>query len=108
MDGRDLMAAFCGRHPIRSIQFGLLVYDNNTSTHELRYDTNWNWLMHVVDKIESLGSPVFISSNSCTIYERVDFSTNRGDWFVQEYDHTKIDATWKACVAYIKWYNERN
>lgn len=97
-------------------------------THnELRYHRDWNWLMTVLDKIENIAD-VEISIRgwrteidgqekqikNCIIRvpdrngER-DFET--GGW--EDYlfsiihgDDTKILATYKCVVEFIKWYND--
>lgn len=65
---------------------------------ELIYDTDWNWLMQVVEKIESLGIVVEIRENVCYI------ETSQGN-YTSELEETKIQATYKAVVEFIKWYN---
>ena len=65
----------------------------------LKYHSSWDWLMPVVEKIESLNHPVYINSNNCVIYEKV--GRNHG-WFIDNYADTKIEATWISCVEFIK------
>lgn len=78
---------------------------------ELRYDTDWNWLMEVVEKIESI---IFDNNNSFNV---TIGSTNycviqdsNGDTYesVEDYGETKLLTTYKAIVKFIKWYNEKN
>lgn len=64
------------------------------------FEYDWNWLMQVVDKIESLGVVVEIRENVCYI----ETSTNN---YYSELEETKIQATYKACVEFVKWYNEQ-
>lgn len=66
----------------------------------LMYDTDWNQLMQVVEKIESLGVVVEIRDNVCYI------ETTPIDYF-SELEKTKIQATYNACVRFIKWHNEK-
>jgi hypothetical protein len=68
---------------------------------ELKYHTDWNWLMQVVEKIESLGVVVEIRENVCYI------ETTTIDYY-SELEETKIQATYIACVRFVKWYNEQN
>lgn len=63
------------------------------------YHSSWDWLIPVVEKIESLNHPVYINSNNCVIYEKV--GRNHG-WFIDNYADTKIEATWISCVEFIK------
>jgi hypothetical protein len=62
------------------------------------FEYNWNWLMQVVDKIESLGVVVEIRENVCYI------ETTPTDYY-SELEETKIQATYNACVRFVKWYN---
>ena len=82
-----------------------------------QYDRDWNWLMAVVEKIESIKDSyhgrfgVYISSNSCTIQ-----STNfRPDKRIPEPPHyynnivldSKIESTYYAVVEFINFYNKQ-
>ena len=68
---------------------------------------DWNSLMEVVEKIESLGYNIdtmkvditkYQSSQFCGIY--ID-----GKRIYTNYCETKIEAVYNACVEFIKWYN---
>ena len=86
-------------------------YKNVVQAHkfekELRYDISWDWLMPVVEKIETMSYRTSISTYS-TLIERVSkdgdpiiyFPTSSGDSF-------KREATYKAVVDFIKWHNEQ-
>lgn len=64
------------------------------------YHNDWNWLMEVVEKIESLGVVVEIRDNVCYI------ETTPIDYY-SELEETKIQATYKAVVEFIKWHNNQ-
>lgn len=83
----------------------------------LEFDTDWNWLMEVVEKIESIKEPyhgrfgVYISSNSCTIQ-----STNfRPDKPIPNPPHyydnvvlnSKMESTYNAVIRFINFYNKQ-
>ena len=75
------------------------------------FKSDWNWLMEVVDKIENLqyknNNDVFkivIDYGSCIIYNM----NNDLDVVVSINSSTKIDATYNACVEFIKWYKNEN
>jgi hypothetical protein len=71
---------------------------------ELQYHTSWDWLMPVVEKIESIGYEVITSESRCKIKHNTDHSIQE----VVSIDilGTKIEATHQAVVEFIKWYNE--
>jgi hypothetical protein len=62
---------------------------------------NWNWLMQVVEKIESYnyGATLFIIED-----ERCHVNTQNG-FEIDSVGHTKIEAVYNACVEFVKWYN---
>ena len=79
----------------------LLKLPNTTDNtfDELRFDVDWDWLMGVVDKIESLGYDVQIILDYCTI-------TN-GDYSeTTQMGGNKIHNVYAACVEFIEWYNQ--
>ncbi len=92
----------------------------NKSHHlvrHLKYDSNWEWLMPVVEKIESIDDPhhgyfgVHISSNGCTI-QATNLRTDKPmadppHYFSDHCGDTKIEATWNAVVNFIQWYNKK-
>ena len=67
---------------------------------ELKFHSDWNWLMEVVEKIESLGYRIEIVKHICRVYlsdkETIIISENI----------PKIEAVYNACIEFIKWYNE--
>lgn len=71
---------------------------------ELKFHSDWNWLIEVVEKIESLGFNVSIEFSTCIItYSDDDFKEIIG---ISD-NYSKIQAVYNACVAFIKWYNEQ-
>ena len=84
---------------------------------EMKFNSDWNWLMEVVEKIESIKDSyhgrfgVYISSNSCTIQ-----STNfRPDKPIPNPPHyydnivlnTKIESTYYSVLNFINFYNKQ-
>ena len=68
------------------------------------YDTDWNWLMEVVEKIESLGNYINITGT----YTSIGAIEQKNRLFFIEKDslNNKIEAVYKAVVEFIKWYNK--
>lgn len=67
----------------------------------MNFHSNWNILMDVVEKIESLGFFFEIKRNWVRITKKREIIVIR--W---EQDKNKIEATYNACVEFIKWYNQ--
>ena len=74
-----------------------------------KYHSDWNWLMEVVEKIESISfeEDNFINVTigcgfDCTIQDA------HGKLFeLSTCEHTKIKTVYNACLEFIKWYNEQ-
>jgi hypothetical protein len=78
-----------------------------------KYNSDWNWLMEVVEKIEnfrisdnekSMRFDVKIKHHSCYI----------NDWEIEGKNfigsggcHSKIEAVYNACLKFVKWHNEQ-
>lgn len=82
---------------------GLYILDSSCEKiqQEIDYSRGYE-IMYVVEKIESLKHPVYISSNSCTIYENI--GKDHG-WMIDKYGKTKKEAILVACVEFVKLYN---
>lgn len=80
--------------------------EEETQGHwEFKFDTDWNWLMEVVDKIDSLGYIFKLQGNSATFFKNKTFK--EPIWNDSFIGNTKIEATYNAVVEFIKWYNEQ-
>lgn len=98
-------------------KFGVCSLNDNGK--KLCFDTDWNWLMVVVLKIESLkyffNSGPFIDDSTqqltgeywCAINQ---LSSNlKPENFIDVCGcDTKLKATYKACVEFVKWLNQQN
>ena len=72
------------------------------NSQDYPFNTDWNWLMEVVEKIESLKFEVFIETYEIRIelYENTIFRQH-----TKVSNQTKIQAVYNACVDFINWYN---
>ena len=77
---------------------------NNTFITSYKYDTDWNWLMRVLEKIETIEDCRFdvMREQYCVIikdsYQMIEMFEVSAD--------TKIEALYNACVKFVKWYNK--
>ena len=71
------------------------------------YNSDWNDLMQVVEKIESLGYNVEISLFTCIIEpdDERDLFIQRGSVSLKK---SKIETVYNACVKFVKEYNSFN
>jgi hypothetical protein len=69
----------------------------------LLFNSDWNWLMEVVEKIESLGIDVHINTCVCRI---VDVGEDRFEDIECFVNDNKKQAVYNACIKFIQWYNE--
>ena len=76
----------------------------------LKYHEDWNWLMVVVEKIESIEYGIYqvdILQEGCKILERCRLLIDNRVGKLES-DTTKIESVYLACVEFIKWYNNQN
>ena len=99
-----IIAEFMGATLTKDLQIMYPVYEGDSSyVKDLKYHLDWNWLMEVVEKIESLKFSVLIGKNNCVIEQTFGKeSLNLG--LIKGKD--KIEAVYNACVTFIEWYNE--
>lgn len=67
----------------------------------LAFNYDWNWLMLVVEKIESLGF-IFKSRGASSTFLKKNEALIWNDEFT---GNSKIQATYNACVEFVKLYN---
>jgi hypothetical protein len=89
-------------------KFGVCNLGNNGKV--LKFNSDWNWLMEVVEKIETMGGAVCIGNGNCVmiIFYLTDVMGESYSETRELTGETKIEATYNACVEFIKWYNEQN
>ena len=69
----------------------------------MQYAYSWDWLMTVVEKISTIDNYVYsVKINYCITY----IETEHLDVICNEQGNETIEATYKAVVEFIKWYNE--
>lgn len=71
---------------------------------DLKFHSDWNWLMEVVEKIESLNYTTDVQNIiGLGHYFRI-YSAGADVITVRDYD-TKIKSVYRGCLEFIKWYN---
>ena len=68
----------------------------------LSFDRDWNWLMEVVEKIESLNYSLEINKQ-----EELDYQcliTQKNNIIIQKFNPIKIKAVYQAIVEFINYY----
>lgn len=103
---------------VRRDENGMVWAANHYWPNELQYHSSWGWLMPVVEKIEKLRLftdkvetfAVIIypyhtrieqhSQHALAFADEMDFNT------IEEDAENKIEATYKAIVKFITWYNQ--
>lgn len=76
----------------------------NYIAEDLEYDNDWNWLMPVVDRIESLGYEFFIVENRVEVAHNTDHSIETIIDFT--FHGGKRGATYRGVVEFINQYNK--
>lgn len=93
-DGNERIKAFMGstikinQDEVKDIPLAFL------KAPDLKFHQAWKWLMPVVVKIEEEGETVRIEGKSCSISTGDNEYTSEAD--------TKMEAIWKAVVAYLE------
>lgn len=84
---------------------GIVFQDENTKEfHPIKYHSDWNWLMGVVEKIESLEFDFAIyTGSSASIINTGNFPFKE---IVSEGGKNKIEAVYNACIEFVEWYNK--
>lgn len=94
IEGNKLIAEFMG-----------LRWNNipvSTKGRLMEYHSSWDWLMLVVEKIESNGYVVEIKKRWIEI--RSDNEIRNIQNYIEP-DQSKIEAVWLAVAEFIKWHN---
>ena len=112
IENNKLIAEFMGAEMIVTNYHGInIIKFPDESTKDLRglkYNSSWDWLMPVVERIESI-KPfiVTIDRNGCWIGEYFGEFTQNQITFHHESEGNKITIIWLAVVEFIKWYNKQ-
>jgi len=78
------------------------IYDNEVPSDLFEFHTSWDWLMPVIEKIESLGYEVQIRSTDCIIFQLLDTLDYKPVIGSISSASGKMDSTYIAVVEFIK------
>ena len=81
--------------------------DMNWTLDKAPYNSDWNWLMPVVEKIESLGYFLHIQFLRSEKYKRqfCNITSSNHEMISDSFAETKIQAVYNAVVGFINFYN---
>lgn len=84
-------------------------YTNNYwyQSDALTYNSSWNMLMPVVEKIDNLNSYSAIHIDNDQVFVHFDKDTEMQDFLNKDYGG-KIGAVYAGVVTLIKWFNSQN
>lgn len=79
-------------------------------SEQLQYDSDWGWIMPVLQKIEQIGLNTSVENNSCCIV----WQGCENDYFymlekfqtIYTQHEEKLMAAWIAVIEFINWFNK--
>jgi len=105
-----LFAEFMGFEPFHHNHFRCTIEmykdDRILPTQYMEFDSNWNWILKVVEKIESTKATVTIGRMYCEIQYKNPFDENQKKE-IRVASGSRINAVYAACVEFINWYNQQ-
>ena len=112
LESNELIAKFIGVELLKDLLAGNKGFINiDIDIYEQRkFHNDWNWLMKVVEKIESIEDGIYqvdILQEGCKILKRCCLLIDKRVGKLEP-DTTKIKSVYLACVEFIKWYNKQN
>lgn len=125
LEGNKLIAEFMGLYPKKSwttlwmidlkkcsYQFNdfitSLMEDEAWYITELKFNSSWNWLMPVVEKIESMGFWFNIKKNHVTVAWDNKGTCDSNMIHSEFGDLSKIERVYQCVVAFIKYNENKN
>ena len=117
-ENNKIIAEFMGAKLTKDLKIMYPVYEGDSSyVKNLKYHSDWNWLMEVVEKIENIKIKDYSISTDITddkTFINVWHYGDGGKWSIlisnlnEEYkDFNKMQRTYKAVVKFINFYNKQ-
>ena len=111
IENNKIIAEFMGKKEIiTENQFLAMEHKahNPTIIEYLKYDTDWNWLMEVVEKINATTNYTLVIQSMgcyvCDVNSGKHITNPTGNWQPDEI----IKSVYEVIVEFIKWYNSQN
>ena len=118
LEGNKFIAEFMGCKPINGWDVishknflkyndvgSYIVPNSRILLSDAKWHSSWDWLMLVVEKIESLGFWVNIKKNHVSICRDNKGTTDSKMVHSEWGDQSKIQRVFICVVSFIKWYN---
>jgi hypothetical protein len=97
-ENNKIIAEFMGAKLTKDLQIVYPIYEGDSSyVKNLKYHSDWNWLMEVVEKIyqTNLYYDKYIDYNSSMFTNgKIELSTNK-------------ESVYNQCIDFINFYNKR-
>lgn len=122
LEGNRLISEFMGATPCKLMGKTIGIVDAyeceewKLPVDEIQYHSSWDWLMPVIEKIESLHYDVQICTDSVSIIDMAgeecafnDYQDFNSEWHQQDSPsaENKIHATWLSAIEFIKWHTRK-
>jgi hypothetical protein len=109
MTDNELIAEFMGvsRHRTEPHLFWCQPYNCFTSLDNLAYHSSWDWLMPVVERIAKAGYDVELYASGLNENHECHIHDTGNSYACIEDSYSMLNATYKAVVEFIKWYNTK-
>ncbi len=75
---------------------------------DLKYNSSWDWLMLVVEKIELLGYSYTSDPWSHTIIEYLSGEEKQIIYYQKDSDLSNIQNLFYSVIEFINWHNQQN
>ena len=117
-ENNKIIAEFMGAKLTKDLKIMYPVYEGDSSyVKNLKYHSDWSWLMEVVEKIETISvfgklPEFFIMYDNREEFKgwywliEVPKKFSKECYNDKNREKTKIEAVYNACAEFIKWYNE--
>jgi hypothetical protein len=105
-EDNELIAEFMELTSPPNPDFKYWTQDGAMNAWQLKYDSLWEWLMPVIDKIRSeWGNDVILNGDLTVIKKTKGFKT-KGFKKIEVLESGSIQSAYKAVLLYIEWYNK--